>query len=276
MILKFEPSKKYSLGVEIELQIIESRNGKLLSKSAEILKDVTATKHPGNIKPEIIRSMLEINTSVHKNVSSLSSELLEIQQYLFKEAKKFKIRFSGGGIHPFQKWQNALITQKARYQKIYETYEYLAKQDAVFGQHIHIGCANGNDAIYLTHMLARYLPQFIALSASSPFYDGVATGFNSVRVSLSTKFPTSGFIPFVKSWQEFSRYFNKMRNFRIIESMKDIYWDIRPKPEFGTVEIRIFDTPLTIEKSLILTAYIQTLAHYILERGGMTLQKIYI
>lgn len=265
MDLTFNFSKKYTIGTEIELQILDSHNVGLVSKSSEVLDAINRTKHPGIIKPEIARSMLEINTHIHGNISSLTNELMEIKDFLTPIAKRFKIRFSGGGIHPIQKWQDTQITQKTRYKRIYEIYNYLAKQDAVFGQHIHIGCTSGKDAIYLTHILARYIPHFIALSASSPFYQGVATLFHSVRVGLATKYPTSGCIPFIKSWKSFSEYFNKMHDLNIIESMKDIYWDIRPKPEFGTVEIRICDTPLTLEKSILLTAYIQSLAHYILE-----------
>src|SRR5690606_31979681 len=128
----------------------------------------------------------------------------------------------------------------------------LAKQFTVFGQHIHVGCGSGDDAIYLVHALARYVPHFIALSASSPFSQGVDTAFDSSRLNAIAAFPLSGSMPFVQSWDELNAYVAKMYRFRIIGSMKDFYWDIRPKPEYGTIEIRVCDTPLTVERAAAL------------------------
>ncbi len=143
-------------------------------------------------------------------------------------------------------------------------YGYLAKQFTIFGQHVHIGCPDGDEAIYLTHMLSRYVPHFIALSASSPFQQGEDTAYQSSRLNTVSAFPLSGQMPFVHSWKEFLEYFEKMRGYGIVESMKDFYWDIRPKPEYGTVEIRVFDTPLTVERAAALAAYAQALARHLL------------
>jgi carboxylate-amine ligase len=145
-------------------------------------------------------------------------------------------------------------------------YGYLAKQFTVFGQHIHIGVPDGDAAIYLAHTLSRYIPHFIALSASSPFQQGTDTDFQSSRLNTVSAFPLAGTLPFVLTWHEFVAYFEKMQRFGIVDSMKDFYWDIRPKPEYGTVEIRVLDTPLTVEHAAQLAAYAQTLAHYLLTR----------
>jgi carboxylate-amine ligase len=134
----------------------------------------------------------------------------------------------------------------------------------VFGQHIHIGVPDGDTALYLAHALSRYIPHFIALSASSPFQQATDTEFQSSRLNTVSAFPLSGTLPFVQTWDDFIAYFEKMRRFGIAESMKDFYWDIRPKPEYGTVEIRVLDTPLTVDHAAQLGAYAQTLAHYLL------------
>jgi carboxylate-amine ligase len=143
----------------------------------------------------------------------------------------------------------------------------------VFGQHVHIGCKSADDALYLTHALARYVPQLIAISASSPFYQSVDTGYHSSRLTIFNSFPSSGVIPYFTEWKEFSDYFFKMRDLKIIGSMKDLYWDIRPKPEFGTVEVRVCDTPLTIKKAVLVGAYIQALALYLLEEKPVQLSR---
>ena len=151
-----------------------------------------------------------------------------------------------------------------------ELYGYLAKQFTVFGQHIHIGVESGDDAVYLTHQLAPYIPHFIALSASSPFSQGEDTSFETSRLHAVSSFPLSGQLPSREHWAEFNTYFDAMQGYGIVGSMKDFYWDIRPKPEYGTVEIRICDTPLTVDVAAQLAAYAQTLSADLLRNRRTT------
>jgi carboxylate-amine ligase len=134
----------------------------------------------------------------------------------------------------------------------------------VFGQHIHIGVANGDDALYLTHGFSRFVPHFIALSAASPFYQGVDTAFDSSRSNVVRAFPLAGTVPVLTKWTDFETYYDELMQLGIIGSMKDFYWDIRPKPEYGTVEIRVCDTPLTLEHAALLGCYAQLLARWII------------
>jgi carboxylate-amine ligase len=147
-------------------------------------------------------------------------------------------------------------------------YGYLAKQFTIFGQHIHVGCASGDDALFLLHSLSRYVPHFIALAASSPFVQRRDTLFNSARLNSVFAFPLSGRAPFTLSWDDFERdYFARMEHTGIVKSMKDFYWDIRPKPEFGTIELRVCDTPLTVERAAALAGYLQAICRLLLERS---------
>jgi carboxylate-amine ligase len=157
-----------------------------------------------------------------------------------------------------------------------ELYGYLAKQFTIFGQHVHIGCAEGDSALYLLHSMSRYVPHFIALAASSPYHQGIDTGFDSARLNSVFAFPLSGRAPLVERWDDFAEYFERMRAYGIVESMKDFYWDIRPKPEYGTIEIRVFDTPLTVERAAALASYSQALARYLLiERPAPVAESLY-
>ena len=264
--MDFKPSPDLSMGVELELQILNSRDYNLARDAADLLKVLEMVEHPGEVKPEITESMIEINSSVHTRYDALLVELRRIRDAVVQAATRLNLRIAGGGSHPFHKWSERRIYPTERFRHLLEVYGYLAKQFTVFGQHIHIGCPNGNEAVYLTHVFSRYIPHFIALSASSPFQQGEDTGFQSSRLNTVSAFPLSGHIPFVATWDEFVGYFEKMRRFGIVESMKDFYWDIRPKPEFGTVEIRVLDTPLTVEHAARLAAYAQTLAHYAFTR----------
>ena len=264
--MDFKPSRDLSMGVELELQILNSRDYNLARDAADLLKVLEMIEHPGEIKPEITESMIEINSSVHTRYEALLAELRQIRDAVVQAATRLNLRIAGGGSHPFHKWSERRIYPTERFRHLLEVYGYLAKQFTVFGQHIHIGCPNGDEAVYLTHVFSRYIPHFIALSASSPFQQGEDTGFQSSRLNTVSAFPLSGHIPFVTTWGEFVAYFEKMRGFGIVEGMKDFYWDIRPKPEFGTVEIRVLDTPLTVEHAARLAAYAQTLAHYAFTR----------
>lgn len=261
----FHESEPFTLGTELELQIINPDNQHLTSKAKDLIRTVHNSKFSELIKPEITQCMIELNSSIHTNVQSLTDELFDLAGYVAKLGKNLDIEFCGGGTHPFDRWDMHKIFPLKRFKTLSRHYGYLAKQCTVFAFQTHIGCANGNDAIYLTHMMARYLPHLITLSASSPFSQGADTGFDSSRLNTVYSFPYSGYMPYFNNWREFSTYFLKMRQLKIIKSMKDFYWDIRPKPMFGTIEIRVCDMPLTIERTSLIVAYIQAIARYLIK-----------
>src|SRR5256885_2028403 len=268
--LEFQPSEACSMGVELELQLISPRDFNLTRGASDLLERMARVKHTGEIKPEITESMVELNSSVHTRHHELLAELQTLRDALVHESEHANLRIAGGGAHPFHKWSDRRIYPTERFNELSAKYGYLSKQFTVFGQHIHIGCANPDDAVYLTHMLSRYVPHFIALSASSPFFQGEDTAFDSSRLTAVRAFPLSGTIPFVTSWDEFTAFYRKMQTFGIIKSMKDFYWDIRPKPEYGTVEIRVCDTPLTVALAAHIAAYAQTLARWVFEERALS------
>lgn len=274
--LQFKNNDQLTMGVELELQLVNLQNFDLTMEAEDFLRRLSETTHPGEVKPEITQSMIELNSSIHSSYSSLLNELSSIRDMVSNEACKTHIGICGGGTHPFQKWKQQRIFQTDRFTHTSEQYGYLAKQFTVFGQHIHIACQNGDDALYLCHALARYMPHFIALSAASPFYQGVDTSFDCSRLTVISAFPLSGTPPWLLGWSEFEEYFDKMATLGVIGSMKDFYWDIRPKPEFGTVELRICDTPLTIEKAAELAAFVQMLSHYLLKTRPELSRDIYL
>jgi carboxylate-amine ligase len=198
----------------------------------------------------------------------LLAELRGMRDTLVAACDRLNIDIAGGGTHPFQRWSDQRVFSKPRFQQISQLYGYLAKQFTVFGQHVHVGCASGDDALFLLHSLSRYVPHFIALSASSPFFQGVDTLFDSARLNSVFAFPLSGRAPFTLSWDDFANgYFTKMEATGVVQSMKDFYWDIRPKPEYGTIELRVCDTPLTVERAAALACYLQAISRHLLERA---------
>jgi glutamate---cysteine ligase / carboxylate-amine ligase len=266
MPLEFTRSDPLTFGVELELMVVNTHDYNLARGAADILHRLAKLKLAGEVKPEITESMIEINSSVHRRYDELARELLSTRDAVVATAELLNLAVAGGGSHPFHRWSDRRIFPAERFKHVSALYGYLAKQFTVFGQHIHVGVASGDDAVYLTHRLAPFIPHFIALSASSPFYQGEETSFETSRLHAVSAFPLSGHMPEVGTWQEFNRFFDEMAGYGIVESMKDFYWDIRPKPEYGTIEVRICDTPLTVELAAQLAAYAQTLAADLLRK----------
>jgi carboxylate-amine ligase len=271
--MHFTPSPGPTFGVELELQLVKSHDLDLARDAGDLLARLEKVKLPGAVKPEITESMIELNSAVHTRYAALAAELGVMRDAVVREAGMLNLQVCGGGTHPFHSWTERRIFPTERFRHVLERYGYLAKQFTVFGQHIHLGCASGDDAVYLVHMMTRYVPHFIALSAASPFYQGEDTSFQSSRLTAVNAFPLAGHMPFVKDWAEFLEYFDKMRGFGVVESMKDFYWDIRPKPEFGTIEIRVCDTPLAVERAAQLAAYAQALARWLLDERPRPAQR---
>ena len=264
----FKASVSLTMGVELELQLVNPSNFDLTDSATDLLHLLARRKFPGDVKPEMTESMIEVSTDVHTRHDELLRQLREIRDVMTAAGDRLNVSICGGGTHPFQHWVERHIFAKPRFEELSNLYGYLAKQFTVFGQHIHIGCASADEGLYLLHALNRYIPHFVALSASSPFFQGVDTLFDSARLNSVFAFPLSGRAPFLLRWSDFERdYFAKMENTGVVKSMKDFYWDIRPKPEFGTIELRVCDTPLTVERAAALAAYLQALCRMLLEHG---------
>jgi len=259
----FSASRALSIGVELELQLVNTHDYDLVGAAEDLLRLVALGDKPGEIKPEMTDSMIEVSTGVCDNYGMLLEQLVGLRDTVAEAARKLNIGICGGGTHPFQDWGERRIVDRPRFHHLSDLYGYLAKQFTVFGQHVHVGCPGADVALYLLHGLSRYIPHLIALSAASPFVQGHDTGFQSARLNSVFAFPLSGRAPFVETWNDFGAYFEKMTGTGVVASMKDFYWDIRPKPEFGTVEVRVMDTPLSLERAAAITAYIQALARYL-------------
>lgn len=266
--MEFKESAALTLGVELELQLLSQRDFDLTRGATDLLSHLKYDGEFGDVKLEITESMIEVSTQARATVDGIAADLEGLRKTLVHQRARNNIAICGGGTHPFHAWPERRICPSDRFDAVYQRYGYLAKQFTVFGQHIHIGCETADDAIWLTQALGPYVPIFIALSASSPFVDGVDTFFQSARLNAVSAFPLSGQCPEVADWAAFVEHFEFLKACGIVSSIKDLYWDIRPKPEFGTVEIRVCDTPLSIETATALAALAQCTARYLLRTRG--------
>ncbi|WP_414708487.1 YbdK family carboxylate-amine ligase [Ramlibacter sp.] len=260
----FRESAPLTLGVELELQLVNTHDYDLAPYSDEMLRLMRKLELPGSVVPEMTSSMIEISTGVCDSTAHVLGELGQLRDALVRSADKLNIAVVGGGTHPFQQWHQQRIYDRPRFRELSELYGYLSKQFTIFGQHVHVGCPGADEALLMLHRMSRYIPHFIALSASSPYVQGQDTQFDSARLNSVFAFPMSGRAPFTLSWEGFDAFFTKTTRTGVVKSMKDFYWDIRPKPEYGTIEIRVFDTPLTIERAAALAGLVQSLASWFL------------
>jgi glutamate---cysteine ligase / carboxylate-amine ligase len=276
-VTPFHASDKLTLGVELELQLVDLSDFDLAAGALDLLTLLEKQSVPANVSPELTESMIEIGCGVFEHWWQLRDCLQQVRDHLVEAADWLNLGICGGGTHPFQRWQKRKIFSNERFLKVSELYGYLAKQFTVFGQHIHIGCEDGDSALKLLHALNAYVPHFIALSSASPFYQGADTQFCSSRLNSVAAFPLSGRAPFYLEWDRFCKeYFEPMQRTGIVRSMKDFYWDLRPKPEYGTIELRVCDTPLTVERASLLVAYMQWVCRWLQDTCTEPLESEYL
>jgi carboxylate-amine ligase len=212
MRLAFAASAPLTLGVELELQLVRPHDFDLARDADELLRRLGKRKLPGAVKPEITESMVELNSSVHASALTLLEELETVRDAVVREAGVLNVRIAGGGSHPFHDWADRRIYPTERFMHVVERYGYLAKQFTVFGQHIHIGCPSGDDAVFLDPrpdaLRARTSSRCRRLRRSTR---ARTPSFQSSRLTAVSAFPLAGHIPFVRDWAEFLDYFMRMK-----------------------------------------------------------------
>ncbi len=256
----FAQSAMGSMGIELELMVLDRLSFDLLPAAPEILRLLDKQEKAWMATPEVTTSMLEVATSVLGGYAEAAQQIEEIRRSVQRAAFQVGAAISGGGAHPFQKWSEQRIYPKERYRASAKKFGYLAKLFTVFGMHVHIGVPSADEAIRLCAWLTQRAPLFIALSANSPCWQGEDSGFCSSRSNVVGAFPMSGTMPsHVRSWAQFQAYFADLAGHGIVGSIKDFYWDVRPKPEYGTIELRVLDTPLRPAYAAALASYAREL-----------------
>ncbi|MDQ1921556.1 YbdK family carboxylate-amine ligase [Massilia pseudoviolaceinigra] len=265
----FAHSQLGSMGIELELMVLDRLTYDLMPAAPDILRLLDMQRKKWIATPEITTSMLEVASSILGSYAEAAAEIEEIRSSVQQAAFRVGAAISGGGAHPFQKWNEQRIYPKERYRESAKKYGYLAKMFTVFGMHVHIGVPSADEAVRLCAWLTQRAPLFIALSANSPCWQGEESGFCSARSNVVGAFPMSGTMPaHIRTWHDFERHFARLAGHGIVNSIKDFYWDVRPKPEFGTIELRVLDTPLHPSYAAALACYARELCIEAFEAPG--------
>jgi YbdK family carboxylate-amine ligase len=212
------------------------------------------------IKPEIFRSMIEVDTGICRSVGEVRADLERSFAALHAAGEKVGVEIASSGTHPFADHTERLLYPSKRYRELLERNAWIARRLLIFGLHVHVGMRDGDHAVQTMGVLCRYLGHLLALSASSPFWRGEDTGLASARITIFESIPTAGTPPTFQTWAEFEGYYDMMIASKSIGSMKDFWWDVRPSPGFGTLEVRICDCPPTLDETLAIVALVQCLA----------------
>lgn len=255
--LKFNGSDSPTVGIELELQIIDKESKKLISRADEI---ISACENP-QIKRELFQSTIEVNSTPSLELGKTRKELSAILKQLLSVADPMGLTFVMSGTHPFTSWEEQEITALPRYQKLIQNLKWPARRMMIYGLHVHVAVPSANHAIYVCNQIAPYLPYLLILSASSPFWGHTNTGLASCRAKIFESLPTAGIASNFKDWPEYVFFIDSMTKAGSIESFRDIWWDVRPHPSFGTVEIRIFDAVPTLDENISLAALTQALVY---------------
>jgi carboxylate-amine ligase len=245
----------YTIGIEEELMILDPQ-------SLELVNAIEAMLEPspvGEVKPELMESVLEISTDACPGINEAGEQLRTLRRTVAETAKAKNLAIGSAGTHPFAMWEDQRIVARPRYRDLISALRFVARQELIFGMHVHVGIDDPDKAIHVANGMRVHMPVLLGLSANSPFWRADTTGLASTRTPIFRAFPRVGIPPAYDDWEDYERRIEFMIRARVIEDYTYLWHDVRPHPNFGTVEVRVMDSQTHIEHSLGLAALVQAL-----------------
>ncbi|MDP9457585.1 MAG: glutamate--cysteine ligase [Actinomycetota bacterium] len=258
METSFGASAPYTVGIEEEFQLIDPGTLGL----APLISDVLAARRPGEedlVTSELSSACLETRSPVYGNISELAAGLPELRRRVKALAERGGARLAASGTHPFSDPSDGPVSEGEHYRRVEEEMGWVARTQAIYGLHVHVAVRDEEAAIRAVGILAKHVPLLIALSANSPFWRGHDTRLASTRIKIFDLFPRSGLPPAFRTWGEFEGHVEKLVAAGSIPDYTWCWWDVRPHPRFGTVEVRVLDAQTDPSRTTALAALIQCL-----------------
>jgi glutamate---cysteine ligase / carboxylate-amine ligase len=262
----FGKSDPYTLGVEEEYQLLDGASFDLVQHIETILAAISGHELESRINPELMQSVLEITTPVCRTAGDVHRELVRLRGYVTEVAQEKDLRVGSAGTHPFSLFERQRITARDRYRALIDQMQYVARRELIFGMHVHVGVDDPEKAIKVVNGLLPHLAPLLALSASSPFWRGEATGLASSRQMVFSAFPRSGPPPRFRDYADYAEVVGQLERSGCIADYTHIWWDIRLHPRLGTIEIRICDAVTRVEDAVAIAAYCQAVVKHLCER----------
>jgi glutamate---cysteine ligase / carboxylate-amine ligase len=262
----FGRSESYTLGVEEEYMLLDGETFDLVQHIDTVLAAISGHELETHVNPELMQSVLEIATPICRTAADVDRELRRLRAYVTGIAGEENLRVGSAGTHPFSLFERQRITAKDRYRHLIDQMQYVARRELIFGLHIHVAVDDPEKAIQVVNGLLAHMAQLLALSASSPFWRGEATGLSSIRQIVFAAFPRSGPPPRFRDYADYAEVVGQLEKTGCIGDYTHIWWDIRLHPRLGTVEIRICDAVTRVEDAVALAAFCQALVKHYCER----------
>ncbi len=256
---RFGATPPFTVGAEEEYMLLEPDGYELVQRVGPILAAEQGGEFSEYVSPELFESVLEIHTAVCADVGKLGRELRRLRSHVAEVAGSEGLVFASAGTHPFSLFEQQRITPRDRYRTLVEELQYAARRELIFGLHVHVGVDGPNKAIAVVESLLPHLPELIALSASSPFWRGERTGIASCRQLVFATLPRTGPPPHFADYAEYARVVGALEQTGCLDDYTRIWWDIRPHPRLGTIEVRVMDAVARVEDAVALAAYVQAL-----------------
>jgi glutamate---cysteine ligase / carboxylate-amine ligase len=262
-----EGGSGYSLGVEEELHIVDATTGELVQKIEEIMSRLPDELHEF-VSYELFQSVMEIKTAPCASVAEVEKQLRGLRSRVGSWAAACGASLASAGTHPFSRYKDQKVTDQERYKAVLRTLRWIAQREVIFGQHVHVAVPGPEEAIIAHNRLSELTPLLLALSANSPFWQGFDTGFESARVKIFETFPRAGLPPAFPDYEAFEGYVDLMVESGAIEDYTFCWWDVRPHPQIGTIELRVLDSQTSLRDTVALTALTQCLVAEVLQEVG--------
>jgi glutamate---cysteine ligase / carboxylate-amine ligase len=245
----------FTIGVEEELMIVDAETLDLANAIESLLEDTPL----GSIKPELMESVLEIATDPCKDLTEAGDQLIALRDQVRHLADDKGLCIGSAGTHPFAMWEDQRIVARPRYRDLVSALRFVARQELIFGMHVHVGLDDPEKAIHVANGMRVHIAVLVALAANSPFWRADSTGLVSTRTPIFRAFPRVGIPPAYKDWDDYQRRIGFMVESGVMEDYTYLWYDVRPHPNFGTVEIRACDAQTRVEHTLALSALIQAM-----------------
>ncbi|HYF63390.1 MAG TPA: carboxylate-amine ligase [Herpetosiphonaceae bacterium] len=252
------PEFPFTIGIEEEYQIIDPETRELKSYITQIIDEGQLVLRE-QMKPEMHQSIVEVGTHVCRTTGEARAEILRLRGAIGSLAASKGLRIAASGTHPFSSWQKQDITPHERYFGVVKEMQEAARRLLIFGMHVHVGMPDNETCVEIMNVARYFMPHLLCLSTSSPFWMGRNTGFQSYRSIIFTNFPRTGIPDVYGSYSEFEQYVNLLIQTKSIDNGKKIWWDLRPHPMFGTLEVRVCDIATKVDEAMMLAAFIQAI-----------------
>jgi glutamate---cysteine ligase / carboxylate-amine ligase len=250
----------FTVGVEEELMICDAESLEL-SQSIEVILGDLPEDLPGEVKPELMQSVLEVATRPCADVAEAADQLRRLRRTVREVAARNGLAIGAAGTHPAALYEDQLIVDRPRYRELAAELSWIAEQELIFGTHVHVGIDDAEKAIYVADGMRGYLPLLLGMSTNSPLWRGKITGMMSSRTPVFRAFPRVGIPPYYGRWEIYSHRVEQMMRGGAIPDYTYLWWDVRPHPNLGTVELRVFDQQTRVENTIGFAALSQALAH---------------